>query len=150
MREDLLRNLKARKQDLEDWLKAQGKKKEEWEEDMRAAAERRVISSIVVQRLGEEMKVDVTDEDIEAQLDQMRQAYAKSPEALKEIDDPRTKVNIRNRLRIEAIMDKLVSINKPKAKVVEAKEADKKAKKAKVADKKSDKKTDKKAKKAKK
>ena len=99
-------------------------------------------------------KVDVTDADIEAQLDQMRQAYAKSPEALKEIDDPRTKANIRNRLRIEAIMDKLVSINKPKAKVVDAKEAEKKAKKSKVADKpekkagkKADKKADKKAKK---
>ena len=139
MREDLLRNLKARKQDLEDWLKAQGKKKDEWEQDLREAAERRVISSIVVQRLGEEMKVDVTDADIEAQLDQMRQAYAKSPEALKEIDDPRTKANIRNRLRIEAIMNKLVSINKPKAKVVDVKDADKKAKKT---DKKSDKKSE--------
>lgn len=141
MRGDLLRNLQARKMELEDWLKSQDKKKEEWEEDMRAAAERRVISSIVVQRLGEEMKVDVSDKDIEAQLDQMRLAYAKSPEALKEIDDPRTKANIRNRLRIEAIMDKLVSINKPKAKVVDAKKLDeaKPAKKTKkVADKKAD------------
>ena len=131
MRGDLLRNLKARKMELEDWLKAQGKKKDEWEKDIREAAERRVISSIVVQRLGEEMKVEISDKDIEDQLEQMRQAYAKSPEALKEIDDPRTKANIYNRLRIEAIMDKLVGINKPKAKVVDVKKADKKAKKSK-------------------
>lgn len=153
MRADLLRNLKTRKMSLEDWLKTQDKEKEEWEEDIHAAAERRVISSIVVQRLGEEMKVEVSDEDVEAQLSQMRAAYAKSPEALKEIEDPRTKANIHNRLRIEAIMDKLVSINKPNAKVVDAKEAEKKAKKAKAADKpekKADKKSDKKAKKAKK
>lgn len=131
MRGDLLRNLKARKMELEDWLKAQGKKKDEWEKDIREAAERRVISSIVVQRLGEEMKVEISDKDIEDQLEQMRQAYAKSPEALKEIDDPRTKANIYNRLRIEAIMNKLVGINKPKAKVVDVKKADKKAKKSK-------------------
>lgn len=146
MRGDLLRNLKARKMELEDWLKAQGKKKDEWEKDIREAAERRVISSIVVQRLGEEMKVEISDKDIEDQLEQMRQAYAKSPEALKEIDDPRTKANIYNRLRIEAIMDKLVGINKPKAKVVDIKKADKKAKKS---DKKTEKKADKKAKKSK-
>lgn len=146
MRGDLLRNLKARKMELEDWLKAQGKKKDEWEKDIREAAERRVISSIVVQRLGEEMKVEISDKDIEDQLEQMRQAYAKSPEALKEIDDPRTKANIYNRLRIEAIMDKLVGINKPKAKVVDVKRADKKAKKS---DKKTEKKADKKAKKSK-
>ena len=146
MRGDLLRNLKARKMELEDWLKAQGKKKDEWEKDIREAAERRVISSIVVQRLGEEMKVEISDKDIEDQLEQMRQAYAKSPEALKEIDDPRTKANIYNRLRIEAIMDKLVGINKPKAKVVDVKQADKKAKKS---DKKTEKKADKKAKKSK-
>lgn len=146
MRGDLLRNLKARKMELEDWLNAQGKKKDEWEKDIREAAERRVISSIVVQRLGEEMKVEISDKDIEDQLEQMRQAYAKSPEALKEIDDPRTKANIYNRLRIEAIMDKLVGINKPKAKVVDAKKADKKAKKS---DKKTEKKADKKAKKSK-
>lgn len=146
MRGDLLRNLKARKMELEDWLKAQGKKKDEWEKDIREAAERRVISSIVVQRLGEEMKVEISDKDIEDQLEQMRQAYAKSPEALKEIDDPRTKANIYNRLRIEAIMDKLVGINKPKAKVVDVKKADKKAKKS---DKKTEKKADKKAKKSK-
>lgn len=146
MRGDLLRNLKARKMELEDWLKAQGKKKDEWEKDIREAAERRVISSIVVQRLGEEMKVEISDKDIEDQLEQMRQAYAKSPEALKEIDNPRTKANIYNRLRIEAIMDKLVGINKPKAKVVDVKKADKKAKKS---DKKTEKKADKKAKKSK-
>lgn len=146
MRGDLLRNLKARKMELEDWLKAQGKKKDEWEKDIREAAERRVISSIVVQRLGEEMKVEISDKDIEDQLERMRQAYAKSPEALKEIDDPRTKANIYNRLRIEAIMDKLVGINKPKAKVVDVKKADKKAKKS---DKKTEKKADKKAKKSK-
>lgn len=146
MRGDLLRNLKARKMELEDWLKAQGKKKDEWEKDIREAAERRVISSIVVQRLGEEMKVEISDKDIEDQLEQMRQAYAKSPEALKEIDDPRTKANIYNRLRIEAIMDKLVGINKPKAKVVDVKKADKKAKKS---GKKTEKKADKKAKKSK-
>ena len=92
------------------------------------------------------MKVEISDKDIEDQLEQMRQAYAKSPEALKEIDDPRTKANIYNRLRIEAIMDKLVGINKPKAKVVDVKKADKKAKKS---DKKAEKKADKKAKKSK-
>lgn len=146
MRGDLLRNLKARKMELEDWLKAQGKKKDEWEKDIREAAERRVISSIVVQRLGEEMKIEISDKDIEDQLEQMRQAYAKSLEALKEIDNPRTKANIYNRLRIEAIMDKLVGINKPKAKVVDVKKADKKAKKS---DKKTEKKADKKAKKSK-
>ncbi len=149
MRGDLLRNLKARKMDLEEWLKAQGKKKEEWEKDIREAAERRVISSIVVQRLGEEMKVEISDKDVEAQLEQMRQAYAKSPEALKEIDDPRTKANIYNRLRIETIMDKLVNINKPKAKVVDLKKADAKKAPSKKADKKTDKKSDKKTKKSK-
>ena len=154
-RGEILQNLKARKQELADWLKAQDKTKEEWEEELKEAAERRVISSIVVQRLGEKLKVEIEDKLVEEQLDAMRQTYGKNPDALKQIDSPETKLNIRNRMRINKIMDKLVELNRPHAKEVELGEEKKSAKKSdkkadKKADKKSSKKTDEKAKKAKK
>ena len=142
-RGEILRNLKARKQELADWLEAQGKTKEEWEEELKENAERRVISSIVVQRLGEKLKVEVEDKLVEEQLEQMRQAYGKSADALKQIDAPETKLNIRNRMRINAIMDKLVELNRPHAKEVELGDA-KPKKVAKKSDKKDSKKTDKK------
>jgi len=145
-RGEILRNLKARKQDLSEWLEAQGKSKEDWEKELEQSAERRVISSIVVQRLGEKLKIEVEDKIVERELDNMRKNYAKSPEALKQIDSPETKLNLRNRMRINAIMDKLVELNRPHAKEVELGEEKTKKKSAK----KSDKKDDKKAKKAKK
>ena len=162
-REEILRNLKARKQDLEDWLQARGLTKEEWEDELKVSAERRVISSIIIQRLGEKLQVEIEEKLVEEQLDQMRKAYGKSAEALKQLDSPETKLNIRNRMRINKIMDKLVELNRPHAKEVElgeekqvAKKSDKKDakktdKKAEKADKKAEKKADKKsAKKAKK
>ncbi len=143
-RGEILRNLKARKQELSDWLEAQGKTKEEWEDELKENAERRVISSIVVQRLGEKLKVEVEDKLVEEQLEQMRQAYGKSADALKQIDAPETKLNIRNRMRINAIMDKLVELNRPHAKEVELSDA-KPKKAAKKTDKKDSKKADKKS-----
>jgi trigger factor len=144
-RGEILRNLKARKQDLSDWLEAQGKTKEDWEKELEDAAERRVISSIVVQRLGEKLNIEVEEKLVEAQLEQMRRAYGKSAEALKQLDTPETKLNIRNRMRINAIMDKLVELNRPHAKEVELGEA-KPKKAAKKSDKKDSKKAAKKAK----
>ena len=155
IRSDLLRNLNARKMQLETWLKNTRKTMEEWEKEVELAATNRVLSSIVVQKLGDELGIEIADEDVEEQLNLMRQSYAKSPEALKDLEDPRTKASIRNRMRVNAIMDKLVEINLPHAKQVDPKDlkpktekkSDKKADKK--AHKKSDKKADKKAKKSK-
>ena len=91
-----------------------------------------------------------TDNKISVTLQQIDTLMTEHPDsALKQLDSPETKLNIRNRMRINKIMDKLVELNRPHAKEVGL-GSEKTAKKSEKPAKKADKKTEKKAKKAKK
>lgn len=149
MKADFRRNLTTRGLSLDDYLERNSMAMEDWEEDIRKRAEQRVISSIIVQKLADELKVKVAQGDLEHQVAEMQAVYKKDAEASKQLADPQTIENIRNRMRINLALDKLAEINKPHAKIVDekAEQAEKKEKKADKAPKKADKKADKKAKK---
>jgi trigger factor len=136
IKSDLTRNLKTRGLTHEEYLKQNKKTNDEWEADVKEAATMRVKSSIVANVLADELKVEITDEEVEKQVKEMGAAYRKNPEAVKQLNDPQTQNEIRSRMRINRMLDKLVEINKPNAKVVawegdEKKPAKKAAKKSK-------------------
>ena len=138
IKEDMERNLKTRGMSIEDYLKMNEQTEAEWLAEIRQAAERRVISSIIVQKLADELKVEVSEEEVEKQAAEMRAVYRNDENAVKQLNDPRVISSIHNRMRVNRTMDMLVELNREHAKVVkvpafpkqEAKAAKKPAKKA--------------------
>ena len=138
IKEDLARNLETRGQKMEDFLAARQQTQEEWEEEVKKTATRRVESSIIVQKLSDELKIDVTDDEINQQVAEMLAVYKNDKNAAEQLATPEARNSIANRLRINKTMDKLAEINRPNAKP--SKKADAKKPAAKKADKKADKK----------
>ena len=112
IREDMLRNLKARGAKLEDYLKQVKQTEDEFEKEVTAAATNRVLGHIVVAKLGEELNIKVTDAEVDKQMAEMQAVYQKSPEALKELQSPEAIASIRNRIRVNKTMDALVKLNR--------------------------------------
>ena len=85
---------------------------ESWEKQARKIAEARVKASLALQTLAMEQKITVSDDVVAAKLNELRDVYKKSPEALKNLKDPNVKMDIRNRMIIEKTLDFLVDANK--------------------------------------
>ncbi|MBR5669639.1 trigger factor [Candidatus Saccharibacteria bacterium] len=111
IKQDMLRNIEARGAKLEDYLKQVKQTEEQWLKEVHDAAEQRVIGHLVVAKLGDELKIEVTEEEILDQIDGLREMYKKDPHMLKELEDEKTSVAIRNRLRINKTMEKLAQLN---------------------------------------
>ena len=129
MKEDMFRNLRARGMEFEQYLEQTKQKLEEWEEGLRETARKRVIGSIVVQKLADALGIEVSEEEAAQQVVEMRAVYKNDPKALEQLKNPDVAVSIRNRMRVDRTMNKLVEINKPHAKKPAKKAATKKAKK---------------------
>lgn len=112
IKNDLAQNAAAAGQKFEDYLKANSLTEEEWEKEARSVAEKRVKASLVLQVLANTEKISVTDDAVATQIAQLREMYKKSPEALKNLKDPRVKMDVKNRMIIEKTLDFLVSCNK--------------------------------------
>ena len=112
---------------LEDYLSQQGQSEADYMAEVRKAAENRVIGSIVMQKLTDELEIEVDEEAVEKQLAEMRHVYKKDENALKQLDNPEVINGIRNQMRINMTLDKLVELNKPHAKKVKASGAKKPA-----------------------
>jgi trigger factor len=115
IKEDLARNLQTRGQKMEDFLAARGQSQEEWEEEVKKTAERRVMSSIIVQKLSDELKIEVSEDEINQQVAEMLTVYKNDPKASEQLATPEARNSIANRLRINKTMDKLAEINRPHA-----------------------------------
>ena len=129
MKEDMFRNLRSRGMEFEQYLEQTKQKLEEWEEGLRETARKRVIGSIVVQKLADALGIEVSEEEAAQQVVEMRAVYKNDPKVLEQLKNPDVTVSIRNRMRVDRTMNKLVEINKPHAKKPAKKAAAKKAKK---------------------
>jgi len=113
IKEDITRNAASRGQKFEDYLAEAGQTVEEWEKEATKLATARVKASLALQVLAREQNITVEDQVVEAKIAELRDVYQKSPEALKNLQDPRVHADIRNRLTIEKTVDYLVSVNSP-------------------------------------
>lgn len=108
---DIERNAASTGDKLEDYLKKNGMTQAEWEKQARDIAEKRVKASLVLQILARDAKIEVSDDDVLAKIAELRDVYQKSPEALKNLKDPRVKMDVKNRMVIEKTLDFLVAQN---------------------------------------
>ena len=111
IRDDITRNAASQGMSFEEFLEANHETTESWEKEARKVAETRVKASLVLQTLAVEQKITVSDDLVAAKLAELKDVYKKSPEALKSLKDPNVKMDIKNRMIIEATLDYLVKVN---------------------------------------
>ncbi len=129
MKEDAFRNLRSHGMELEQYLEQSKQKLEDWEAEVREAARKRVVGSIIVQKLADALGIEVSEEEAAKQVLEMREVYKNDPKALEQLNNPDVANSIRNRMRVDKTMNKLVEINKPHAKKPAKKAAKKSEKK---------------------
>lgn len=112
IREDIERNAASQGMSFEDYIKRAGETVENWEKEARKVAEERVKASLALQNLALAEKITVSDDLVAAKIAELKDVYKKSPEALKSLKDPNVKMDIKNRMIIEATLDYLVKVNK--------------------------------------
>ncbi len=112
IREDIERNAAAQGMSFEDYIKHAGETVENWEKEAKKVAESRVKASLALQNLALAEKITVSDDLVAAKIAELKDVYKKSPEALKSLKDPNVKMDIKNRMIIEATLDYLVKVNK--------------------------------------
>jgi trigger factor len=111
IREDFERNLQTHSLSFEKYLEDAKKTESDWEKEAEQAATNRVKAMLVLQTLADELKIAVTDPEVAEKITELKTVYQKEPTALKQLDDPRAKADVKNRLRIEKTLDALVQAN---------------------------------------
>ena len=72
------------------------------------------MSGLVTKRaaeLAKELEIEITDTEVETQLEQLKTQYAKNEDAIKQLDNPRVVNDIRSNLITQKAIDWLVEFN---------------------------------------
>lgn len=111
IRDDVSRNAASKGMEFEDFVKASGETMESWEKEARKIAETRVKGSLALQNVAVAENIQVSDAEVVAKINELKDVYKKSPEAQKSLKDPNVKMDIKNRMIIEKTLDFLVKEN---------------------------------------
>jgi len=135
--EQQARQLQANNMAMEEYLSRIGKKEEELREELRPAATKRVIRSLMLGKVAEAEKVEVKAEEIDAELDRMIQgAGEQKDEARKQLDTPQVHSSLEQILATRKTVQRLVEIAEKPGRAAKKAEAAPKAKAKKTAAKK--------------
>lgn len=113
IKDDMTRNAASRGMQLQEFIEAAGQKFTDWEAEARKIAEQRVKSSLVLQILAREQKIEAAEDEVEAKIAELRDVYQKSKEAIASLKKPGVRRDIRNRLIIDKTIEFLVNANEP-------------------------------------
>ena len=111
IRQDIEANAARQGFSFEDYLKQTGQTEADWEKEAKKVAEKRVKASLCLQILARDEKITVEDEIVDAKINELREVYKKSKEALKNLKDLNVRQDIKNRLTIEKTLNFLVEAN---------------------------------------
>lgn len=108
--QDLVNDLKARELTIEDYLSATGRTIEELQSQMEESAARDIRVSLVLNEIGEKEKIEVSDEEVEAEITKMAEESGYPRESVMAyIDRTETKDVLKNRIRRRKVLDFLVN-----------------------------------------
>ena len=114
IQQDLERNLQARGITSENYFGTSNQSREEWEKDARKVAEDRILASLVLQALARELNIEVDDKAVDQKISELKTVYKNNEDAVAQLDDPRVRADIKNRMKIDATIDELIRLNTPK------------------------------------
>ena len=112
--QDLMQNLMYRGLTLDSYLQTQKfTDKDDWRaKEARPAAEKRVKAGLVLAELSKELGVEVSHEELSAQIEAMKQQYGKDPKIDERFNDPNVHRDIANRMITDKTVEKLIELNK--------------------------------------
>lgn len=97
---------------IETYLTNAKKKLEDIRVDLKPKAEERLRTSLILSQLIDEHNIEVTEQEVETELNQQKEYYRSKPEALKDITDPNYRRHLHNRIlnrkAVQFILDKLL------------------------------------------
>ena len=106
-----LRYLQGEGRSLEEYLSSRNKTEEELREELRPSATKRVTRSLVLGKIAEEEKIEVSDTEIEADIeDIVRSATENKDELNKFLNTPQSRESIKRSLIMRKTMQRLVEI----------------------------------------
>ena len=119
---DRERMLRQQGLDLATYLRFVGKTDEEFMDEMRPTAERRLVSGLVLRKLAEVEEIEITDDDVQSEADRLLGLSAGEEEeetanldSLREfLGSESTRDNIRSSLHSRRVMERLTDITQGK------------------------------------
>ena len=108
IRSEAENNANQRRVPLEQYIKMSGMEMDEWEKQAKEVAEQRVKASLCLQVLARDNKIEVDDDLVSAKMAELKEVYKNSPEAMKNLSDPRVRQDVKNRMTIEKTVEFLV------------------------------------------
>jgi trigger factor len=109
---------------LDQYMQFSGMTMDKLNEQVRPEALSRIQSSLVLEQIAKEEKIEVTDEDIDAEISRMASAYGMEPDKLKEYMGENGKDSIRRELSLSKAADLVVDNAKERAKAKSKKDED--------------------------
>jgi len=111
MCEERQRTLSNQRMDMDTYLSYIGKTDEEWREQLRPRAEERLNTYLVMRKLAQEEGIEVSPEEIQAEIDSMLTSAGDSEESMRRtLSTDNAKDSIRSSLLNRQVMQRLVEI----------------------------------------
>ena len=111
MYEERQRSLSNQRMDMDTYLSYIGKTDEEWREQLRPRAEERLNTYLVMRKLAEEEGIEVSSEEIQAEIDSMLSSAGESEESMRRtLSTDNAQDSIRSSLLNRQVMQRLVEI----------------------------------------
>jgi trigger factor len=111
--QDFEQNLLYRGLSIDSYIQTQGfKDADDWRaKEVTPTALKRVQAGLVLAEVTKAENIEVSEEEIEAQVATYRTQYASNPDALKQLETPTVRKDIANQFATEKTVDRLVELN---------------------------------------
>lgn len=114
--QDLISELKSRNMTLDDYLESTGRSFEQLRSEIERSAERDLKTSLVLGEIAEKEKIEVSDEELEAEVAKIAESSGQPKESIDAyLDKTDGKSAIRNRLLTRKVLDFLVNASNIKS-----------------------------------
>ena len=130
MIQELEQQMRYQGLNIEQYLQFTGSNLDDFRNEIKPEAEKRVATRIVLRSIGDVENVEVTDEDLDKELQRMSEAYNTDPENIKKMLGEENLAFFRKDIALTKVMDMLYNeakITLVKAKDLEAKKAEEKS-----------------------
>jgi len=107
MIEELKQNISQQKLKFEDYLRQIGKKLENLENDFKEQAEKRLKASLIMKKLIEQEKIEITDKEVQNEIKMAQQMYSSNEQIIKTLNSPEYQAQLKMNLLNKKVMENL-------------------------------------------
>jgi trigger factor len=111
IREDRERAIRSQRLDMDTYLDYLGQTQDEWQEQLRPQAEERLKTYLVLRQLAKEETLEISDEEIDAEIDSVASSSRESEDSIRQIfSTDSSRESLRSSLLNRKVMGRLVEI----------------------------------------